>query len=43
MTCELYCTVKKQIELAEEEAHNADYVNAFVAMGGNPDRSGSVS
>lgn len=42
LTCELYAVIKKQQEDEEEEAQNADFVNAFVAMGGNPDRSGCV-
>jgi len=43
MVCELFVMVKKLIEHEIDEANNADFVNAFTALGGNPDRTGNIN
>ncbi|CAK87584.1 unnamed protein product (macronuclear) [Paramecium tetraurelia] len=41
--CELYCKLKNyQQQLEDEETITQEYIDAFVALGGQPDRSGYV-
>ena len=42
-TCEIYKEILRLIEKELDEIENADYINAFCAMGGNPDRTGFVT
>ncbi|CAD8180145.1 unnamed protein product [Paramecium pentaurelia] len=41
--CDLYCKLKNyQQQLEDEETITQEYIDAFVALGGQPDRSGYV-
>ncbi|EAR84580.2 troponin C (macronuclear) [Tetrahymena thermophila SB210] len=41
--CEIYSKIKKRLAAEEEEAQNIEYIDAFVALGGNFDRTGVIS
>ncbi|CAD8179704.1 unnamed protein product [Paramecium octaurelia] len=41
--CDIYCKLKNyQQQLEDEETITQEYIDAFVALGGNPDRTGVV-
>ncbi|CAD8206326.1 unnamed protein product [Paramecium pentaurelia] len=41
--CDIYCKLKNyQQQLNDEETITQEYIDAFVALGGNPDRTGVV-